>query len=155
MGSSLFDLTGEVAVVTGAGARGGLGHAIALGLAQHGADVVAADIDEEGAIITAQEIKALGRQSIAVRCDTSNPDDVANLFAQNDQSFGSIDILANNAGIASHTRPEELSLEEWNRVMTINVTGYFLCAQQAIRRMLRRGREAASSTSARSRVNQL
>jgi NAD(P)-dependent dehydrogenase (short-subunit alcohol dehydrogenase family) len=138
--SNLFDLTGRVSVVTGAGAGGGLGHAIALGLAWHGADVVSADIDEEGATITAQEIKAMGRKSIAAYCDTSDSDDVASLFAQVDQTFGRLDILVNNAGVTSHGHPEELSLEEWNRVMGINATGYFLCAQQAIRRMLEQGK---------------
>lgn len=139
MADDLFDLTGKVAVVTGSGAHGGLGHAMALGLARYGADVLPNDIDEEGAKITSREIEALGRKSAPVRCDTSNPDHVAFLFAEVDRVFGKIDILINNAGICIHTAPEELSLEEWNKHLSINATGYFLCSQQAIQRMLRQG----------------
>jgi len=139
MSSSVFDLTSKVAVITGSGARGGLGHAMALGLARHGAAVVASDIDEEGARITAREVETLGRKSTAVRCDTCDPAGVADLFARCDQVFGRIDILINNAAVPSHAHPEELSLEEWNRVLDVNITGYFLCAQQAIRRMLKQG----------------
>ena len=133
----LFDLTNKVAVVTGSGAHGGLGHAIALGLAGHGADVVAADIDQEGAQITAGEIAGLGRRSLAVHCDTSSPSQVEHLFQEVDREYGRVDILVNNAGVLSHTRPEQLTIEEWNRVIGVNITGVFLCAQQSINRMLR------------------
>ena len=135
----LFDLTGRVAVITGSGANGGLGHAMALGLACFGADIVASDIDEPGAVQTAAEVRALGRRSLAVRCDISQPEEVANLFAELDRAFGHIDILVNNPYIGCRARPENLSLADWHRVIEVNLTGYFLCAQEAGRRMIRQG----------------
>jgi len=139
-GRELFDLTGRVAVITGSSANGGLGHAMALGLARFGADIVSTDIDGPGAEVTAEEVRALGRRSIAVRCDVSQEAEVAALFAEVDKAFGQVDILVNNAFRGFRARPEELSLEEWNRVIAICLTGYFLCAQQAGRRMIRQGR---------------
>ena len=138
-GRELFDLTGRVAVVTGSSANGGLGHAMALGLARCGADIVSTDIDEPGAKVTAEEVQALGRRSIAVRCDVSQEAEVAGLFAEVDKAFGRVDILVNNAFRGFRAHPEELSLEDWNRVIGVCLTGYFLCAQQAGRRMIRQG----------------
>jgi len=139
--SKLFDLTGKVAVLTGAGAHGGVGHALAVGFARHGADIVAADIDEEGAKITAEEVQALGRKAIALRCDISKAHDVEDLFAEVDHQFGSIDILVNVPyALPSRVRPHELSFEAWDKTLSVSLTGYFLCAQQAIRRMLAQGR---------------
>ncbi|MCC7355319.1 MAG: SDR family oxidoreductase [Anaerolineae bacterium] len=134
---SLFDLTGRVAVVTGAGANGGLGHAMAVGLARYGADIVVSDIDEPGANKTTEEVRALGRLSIAVRCDISKPDEVTKLFAELDRAFGHIEVLINNPFASSRSRPEDLSLEDWQRVLGVNLTGFFLCAQEAGRRMIR------------------
>jgi len=137
---SLFDLTGKVAVVTGAGANGGLGHALALGLARFGADVAVPDIDEAGSRISAQEVAALGRKSLAFRCDVSNPEDVECLFVEVDRVFGKVDILINNAfAFPSRARPHELSLDALRKTLEVSLVGYFLCAQQAIRRMLAQG----------------
>jgi NAD(P)-dependent dehydrogenase (short-subunit alcohol dehydrogenase family) len=135
---SLFELTGRVAVVTGAGA--GLGRAIAIGLARYGADVVGADIREDDALAqTCAEVTALGRTALGVRCDISQPAGVDRLFAEVDRAFGRVGILVNNAGVPSHARPEELSLDEWQRVLDVNLTGALLCAQAAARRMIRQG----------------
>jgi NAD(P)-dependent dehydrogenase (short-subunit alcohol dehydrogenase family) len=140
MNKSWFDLSGKVAVVTGAGANGGVGHALALGFAQHGADVLAADIDEAGAQVTAQEVQSLGRKCVAVYCDISNPDDVAGLFTRLDGHFGRIDILANVPyAFPSRVHPHELALEAWHKTLAVSLTGYLLCSQQAIRRMLQQG----------------
>jgi len=140
MSKNLLDLTGKVAVVTGAGANGGVGHALAMGFAQHGADIVVADIDDEGAKITGEEIEALGRKTIVVHCDVSNPEDVETLFAEVDKHFGKADILVNIPfAMPSRVRPHELSLEAWDKTLSVSLTGYFLCAQQAIRRMLKHG----------------
>lgn len=140
MAKNLFDLTGRLAVVTGASANGGVGHALAVAFAQHGADVVAADIDEDGAKVTAKEVQALGRQSLAIYCDISKPEDVERLFGEVDRQFGKVDILANVPYILpSRVRPHELSLEAWHKTLAVSLTGYFLCSQQAIRRMLHRG----------------
>lgn len=138
---SLFDLSGKVAIVTGGGAGGGIGHAIALGLARHGADVVVPDIDEAGAGQTAAEIRTLGRRSLSRRCDVSQPAEVEALFAELDREFGQLDILVNNVyAFPSRVRPAELRLEDWEQTLAVNLRSYFLCAQQAIRRMLAQGR---------------
>ncbi len=140
MSNDLFDLTGKVAVVTGASANGGVGHALALGFARYGADVVAADIDEEGARVTVEEVRALGRKSMAVYCDISKPEDVAKLFTEVDERFGQVDILVNVPyALPSRVRPHELTLEAWHKTLSVSLVGYFLCAQQAIRRMLKQG----------------
>jgi NAD(P)-dependent dehydrogenase (short-subunit alcohol dehydrogenase family) len=140
MTQHLFDLTGKVAVITGAGANGGIGHAIANGFAQYGADVVVADIDEPGALATAQELQALGRKAIAVHCDIAQPEAVESLFAEVDHTFGKLDILVNVPyTFPSRVHPAELRLEDWEKTLRVNLTGYFLCAQQAIRRMLAQG----------------
>ena len=138
-GRELFDLTGRVAVITGSGANGGLGHAMALGLARFGADIVSSDIDEPGAKTTAEEVRALGRRSIAVRCDVSQEAEIARLFAEVDKTFGRVDILVNNAFRGLRAHPEDVSLEDWNKVMAASLTGYFLCAQQAGQRMICQG----------------
>ena len=73
MSDSLFDLTGKVAVVTGAGANGGIGHALAIGFAQYGADIVVADIDDGAAQVTGEEVEALGCRALVVHFDVSSP----------------------------------------------------------------------------------
>ena len=137
MSTTLFDLTERVAVVTGAGANGGIGHALALGLARSGADVVVADIDAEGADKTGEEIQALERRTLVVHCDISSPEEVERLFAEVDEHIGHVDILANVPfAFPERVRPHELSLAGWDKTLAVSLTGYFLCAQQALRRML-------------------
>jgi NAD(P)-dependent dehydrogenase (short-subunit alcohol dehydrogenase family) len=144
MPDSLFDLTGKTAIVTGAGANGGLGHAIALGLARHGADVAVPDIDAPGSETTAREIAALGRRGLAFRCDVSQPAEVEVFFGEFDRRLGKVDILVNNAfAFPSRAHPDELTLEAWQKTLMVSLTGYFLCSQQAIRRMLAQGRGGA------------
>jgi NAD(P)-dependent dehydrogenase (short-subunit alcohol dehydrogenase family) len=140
MPANLFDLTGKIAIVTGAGGNGGLGHAMALGLARHGAHVAVPDIDAAGSAATAHEIESLGRRSLAVQCDVSEVSDVDRLFEEVDKAFGRVDILVNNAfAFPSRAHPAELTLEAWEKTLSVSLTGYFLCAQQAIRRMLAQG----------------
>jgi len=131
----LFDLTDRVALVTGAGS--GLGRAVAIGLAQFGAQVVCvgrrlAPVEE-----TTRSIEQQGARAMALQCDVRNAAHVEQLFTQVDETFGRIDILVNNAAVGSHVKPEDLTLDEWHHVMETNVTGYWLCAQQAGRRMIR------------------
>ncbi len=135
-----FDLSGRVAVVTGGGANGGNGHAIALGLARHGADVLVSDVDVPGAEQTAREIRDLGRRAVACRCDVGVPDEIAAMFSLLDRELGAIDVLINNVGIGHRSRPEDLSLADWQRVVRVNLDGTFLCSMEAGRRMIRQGR---------------
>ncbi|MDB5075022.1 MAG: NAD-dependent epimerase/dehydratase [Chloroflexi bacterium] len=136
MSKDKFDLTGKIALVTGAGAGGGLGHAMAVGLAGAGADVVVSDIDTDGAATTSQEIQSLGRRSIAITCDNSQRDEIFAMFEEIDKAFGRIDILINNVGAGARYRPEELPFEEWQRVLDISLSSSFVCAVQAGKRMI-------------------
>ncbi|MCL4394574.1 MAG: SDR family oxidoreductase [Chloroflexi bacterium] len=136
MTDKLFDLGGKVAVVTGAGAHGGLGHTISLAFARFGADIVADDIDDDGTRQTVDEISALGRRAIAVHGDVSSEEQVAQLFTQADRAFGKVDILVNVPFWFARAQPHKLALEDWNRTLAICLTSYFLCSKEAIRRML-------------------
>src|SRR3954470_17964587 len=136
--TNLFDLTGKVALVSGAAQ--GMGRAMSLALAQHGADLVLADLNEEAATKTAAEIKALGRRAIAVKCNVSDPVEIRLMFARLDREFGRIDFLANVAGDGILGRPEEISLEDVERCWRNLVLGRFCMCQEAGRRMLAAGR---------------
>ena len=138
MPSDLFDLGGRVAVVTGAGA--GIGRAIALGLARHGGDVAACDIDDDGLAATVAAVTDLGRRGLAVHCDVEQPEEIDLFFAEIDRAFGGVDILVNNVGHVARAKPEDLSLAEWNWVLATGVTASFLCAQAAGKRMMAGGR---------------
>src|SRR4051812_47031819 len=104
MASSRFDLTGRVALVSGAAS--GLGRATAIALAEHGADLLLADINEAGMLKTAKAISAQGRRALAIVCDVSDPPQVRSLFEQIDVQFGRIDFLANIAGEGMLGKPE-------------------------------------------------
>jgi NAD(P)-dependent dehydrogenase (short-subunit alcohol dehydrogenase family) len=135
-----FDLTGKVALVTGAGANGGNGHAIALALAEHGADLLVSDVDRDGALQTQREVEALGRRCVATHTDNGDPDQIREMFSVLDKELGQIDVLVNNVGVGHRSRPEELSLEKWRWVLQVNLDGTWLCTQEAGRRMIERGR---------------
>jgi NAD(P)-dependent dehydrogenase (short-subunit alcohol dehydrogenase family) len=133
----MFDLTDRVAFVTGA-ARG-LGQAMAVGLAAWGADVAIADLDVLRLEDTQASIEALGRRAWPLAMDVCDAAAVSAAFERLDKLSPRLDILINNAGISTKARPEDLSLQEWQRTLDTNVTGYFLCAQQAARRMIAAG----------------
>jgi len=141
MPEHLFDLSGRVAVVTGAAS--GLGQAMALGLARFGANVVTSDINDAGLAETTQQIAALAPgespKAIAVHCDISNPEQVDRLFATVDQIFGRVDVLINDPYVIARAKPEDIALDDWNRVLSVNLTGYLLCIQAAGRRMIAQG----------------
>ena len=134
-----FDLSGRVALVTGAGANGGNGHATALALAQAGADLLISDIDDAGASETVREIEALDRRVVACHCDNGKSDEIAAMFAELDRAYGRIDILVNNVATGRRSRPENLSLADWQKVVRVNLDGTFLWSQEAGRRMIRQG----------------
>ncbi|MBE7503252.1 MAG: SDR family oxidoreductase [Verrucomicrobiales bacterium] len=132
---SLFDLTGRKALVTGAAV--GIGRGCAVALAQAGADVAIVDLDEKTGTKTAEEIRALGRQSIFVRCDVTRRDQVQAMVRRVVDAFGRLDIAINNAGIAILGADEELTQEAWDKVIAVNLTGVFLCAQAEAQQMIR------------------
>lgn len=140
MSGPSFTLRGKVAVVTGAGANGGIGHAIALGYARAGAGLVLGDVDEPSLARTADEVAALGARPAAVRCDISSPDDVEALFAAADAQHERVDVLVNVPFFfPRRVAPHEVALDDWARSLSVNLTGYFLCIQAALRRMLPAG----------------
>jgi len=133
----MFDLTDRVAVITGAG--NGLGYVIAEAMAEAGAHVVCADIDEAGNARTVDRITALGREALAVHCDVTCEADVAALFARAESAFGRVDIAFANAGIADRA-PQPLHdypTDEWNRVVAVNLQGVFYTDREALRIMSR------------------
>jgi len=138
-----FRLDGKVAVVTGAGGRGNsIGRAYATGLANAGASVVVADINGDGAAAVANEIDASGGKAIAAAVDITNPESVAGMVKTAADTFGGIDILVNNAALMAELgqlAATDISLHEWNRIMSVNVTGALICAQATIPEMRKRG----------------
>lgn len=151
MTTNLFDLTGKVAVITGAGK--GIGRVLAQGLAEHGAYVIVVGKTQENIEETARLIEQAGGKASAVPCDVREHDQVARLFEQMDSMTERMDILINNAAAGSHVRPEDLPIGEWENVMQTNLTGYFLCAQQAGRRMIRQKKGSIINMSSIGGVN--
>ena len=135
-----LNLTGQVALVTGGGANGGNGHAIAVELARAGADVFVTDRDLPGAEATAREIEALGRRSVPCLCDNGVPEQIMASYEAFDRAFDHLDILVNNVATGIRKRPEDVTLEEWQRVIRVILDGTFLCSREAGIRMIRRGR---------------
>ena len=134
----LFDLSGRLALVSGAAS--GLGRAMAIGFAEAGADLMLADINVAGMEDTAGEIEKLGRRAVPVNCNVSDPVQIRAMFASLDRDYGRIDILANAAGEGIICRPEELTPEQAGEVLQNLVVGRFCCCQEAGRRMLAAGR---------------
>jgi NAD(P)-dependent dehydrogenase (short-subunit alcohol dehydrogenase family) len=132
---SLFDLTRKKALVTGAAV--GIGRGCAVALARAGADVVIADIDEAAGARTADEIRSMGRDSIFVRCDVTQKDQVREMVRRTVEQFGRLDIGVNNAGIGILGGDEEVPQEDWDKVIAVNLTGVFLCAQAEAQQMIR------------------
>jgi 2-dehydro-3-deoxy-D-gluconate 5-dehydrogenase len=136
MKNDLFSVEGHVAIVTG-GSRG-LGKAMAAGLAQAGAKVVIADILDPSE--TVEEITKDGSHALGIKVDVTKKEDVENMVGKTIEKFGHIDILVNNAGILRTGKAEDLSLEDWNKVIQVNLTGQFICAQVVAKHMLERGK---------------
>jgi NAD(P)-dependent dehydrogenase (short-subunit alcohol dehydrogenase family) len=138
-----YRLDGKVAIVTGAGGRGNsIGRAYALGLAAAGAQVVVADLNGDGAAAVSAEILASGGQSISVKVDITDPGSVSAMAGQAKAAFGGVDILVNNAALMAELKSEraaEIAIDEWNRIMNVNVTGALNCAQAVIPLMRERG----------------
>jgi NAD(P)-dependent dehydrogenase (short-subunit alcohol dehydrogenase family) len=132
-------LKDKVALVTGAGGRVGFGRGIALTLAAQGCDIVAADINLDGARQTAAEVEALGRRALAIKTDVTRQAEVKDMVKQALAKFGRIDILVNNAGLTTAPMPFwETPEENWQKVFNINVYGVFYCTKAVLPQMLER-----------------
>jgi len=131
-------LKDKVAIITGAAE--GIGKAIAIEFVKEGAKVVVADVNLELAEKTVEELKSLGGEAIAVKADVTSPDEVNAMVSKTLERFGRIDILVNNAGISTQKPLLEMTLEDWRRVIDINLTGVFLCTQAVARVMVQQGR---------------
>ncbi len=135
----LFDLHGEIAFVTGAGS--GIGQRIAVGLAEAGADVACIDLaGNRGLAITVERIEAIGRRALALEGNVTSAADMEAAVAATERDLGALSVAVNCAGIANAAPAEELALEQWQRVMQVNVDGVFLSCQAQARVMLPRRR---------------
>jgi len=126
-------LDGKVAIVTGAGR--GIGRAIALALTREGADVIVNDVDPPSAEATANEARTMGRRALSIVADVSKKEEVIKMVETAIKAFGKIDILVNNAGIFSSIPLEDMTEENWDKTLKINLKSVFLCSQAAMKFM--------------------
>lgn len=136
-GHPLFDLSGKCGYVTGGGS--GLGRAIALGLAEAGAAVVVSDLNLPAAEAVAREIQAQGGRGLALRTDVARKSEVEELVRVAAEQLGGLDFAFNNAGMLKIIKPEDLSEEDWQAELNVDLTGVFLCCQAAGRYMIAHG----------------
>ncbi|MGH8203362.1 MAG: SDR family NAD(P)-dependent oxidoreductase, partial [Steroidobacteraceae bacterium] len=125
-----MELQGRVAIVTGSGS--GIGCAIALGLSREGASVAVADIDAAKAQEVASEIESSGGVAIGLSADVSNSGQVNAMVEETIKRFGRLDILVNNAGRATRGFVGQMSDEDWDAVIAVNLRGTFLCSRAAL-----------------------
>src|SRR3954467_15754605 len=131
-------LVGQKALVTGASS--GIGRAIAIALGEAGADVVINySHHPESAEATADEVRRNGTRALVQQADVARESDVVAMFQHACREVGTIDILVNNAGIEEDVAFDAMTLEQWQRVIDVNLTGQFLCAREAVREFKRRG----------------
>ena len=135
--AQLFDLTGKVAIITGAGM--GIGQSIAFRLSEAGAAILISDIDYEAAAKTAERIESRGGKAAAIQADAGLAADASKVTGAALQAFGHLDILINNAGIYPLTRLFDINEETWDRVLDVNLKGAFFYSQAAAREMIRAG----------------
>jgi glucose 1-dehydrogenase len=145
--SSFNRLKGQTALVTGA--NSGIGRAIAINLAREGANVVINYItNEEETQKIIDGIEESGGKAIGYKADVSRQEEVRDMFRKTIGTFGTIHILVNNAGIQMDAPTDEMTLEEWQKVIDVNLTGAFLCSREAIREFKKRGLDEQVSVSA-------
>ncbi len=143
--AGLFDLTGRVAIVTGGGS--GMGRSMCHGLAEFGADVVVADLNEETANETAKQLAEYGHKTMAIKVDITKAADIDNMVQKTVAKFGKLDIACNNAGglfgrHRIHETPEEL----FDQLVTLNFKGCFLCTKAEVTVMLKQGKGSIINT---------
>ncbi|WP_374460985.1 glucose 1-dehydrogenase [Chryseobacterium taeanense] len=141
-----ISLNNQVAVITGASS--GIGSGIAKSMASAGATVIvnhSSEHSKDDANAILKEITDAGGNGIIYQCDVSKEDQVVRMFQDVVSQFGTVDILVNNAGVQKDAKFTEMTLEQWNTVIDINLTGQFLCAREAIKEFLRRGIDTSRS----------
>lgn len=137
---------GKVAFVTGA--ANGIGRAAALAFASEGANVVVADVAEQGNQETARMVEELGRRALALRCDVTRAEDVKAALDKTVEALGRLDFAFNNAGVEQPIKPvADIAAEEWDRIVDIDLRGVFLCMKHEIPLMLKQGGGAIVNTS--------
>jgi len=140
-------LKGQTALVTGA--NSGIGKGIALALGAAGANVVVNYVAGDGsAQEVVDQIQGFGEKAFARQADVSDEEQVVRMFREAVSEFGTVDILVNNAGIQKDAPFEQMTLEQWNKVIAVNLTGQFLCSREAVREFKRRGVRKAISSAA-------
>ena len=147
-------LKNQVAIITGSSS--GIGAGIAKSMAESGAEVVVnypfeGALDQANAVL--KEITDKGGKGITYQCDVSKEDEVIKMFQDVVKQFGTVDILVNNAGIQKDAKFTEMTLDQWNAVIGINLTGQFLCAREAIKEFLRRGIDPSRSVACGKIIN--
>jgi gluconate 5-dehydrogenase len=146
----LFDLRNKKAIVTGA--SGGIGHALAVGLAQHGADVAVTSRTLAKLEPVAKEIQALGRKSLAVSADVTSEESIIQMVEKVYKEFGRIDILVNAAGTTTRFNAEDYAIDEWRKVIDFNAQGCFICCKQVGKKMIaQKGGKIVNVSSVRGR----
>ena len=140
-------LHGQPAIVTGA--NSGIGEAVAIGLARAGADVCVNYITHpETADEVAHKIEGFGRKAITVKCDVSKEEDVEAMYKTAIDAFGTIHISVSNAGLQKDSPFLDMTMDQWNTVIGVNLTGQFLCQRSAAREFMRRGVDQKVSVAA-------
>jgi NAD(P)-dependent dehydrogenase (short-subunit alcohol dehydrogenase family) len=132
-----FSLTGKTALVTGAGR--GLGQGMALALAEAGADIAIAELDLAAAEETAAEVGKRGRKALSFKADVTDFDSVQAMFKSVVEEWGHLDILVNNAGFAQPVSVLEMSVQDWDRMLAVDLKGGFLCCKAAAPYMIKQG----------------
>ena len=133
-----MDLKNKVAIITGS--RRGIGKAIALALAKAGANVVVSDINLDDCNKVVEEIKAINGNALAVKADVSNPEDVSQMINLTTEKFGKVDILVNNAGIYMQKSLTDVTEQDFDRTLDINLKGVFLCSKAVVPEMIKQGK---------------
>lgn len=132
-----FDLTGKVAIVTGG--NGGIGYGIASGLARAGARVVIAARQAEKTAKAVAALQGRGAEALGVTTDVQDETSVRTMVKTTVEAFGGVHILVNNAGINIRKAPQDYTLDEWQSVLNVNLTGVFLCAREVYAPMVKAG----------------
>jgi len=133
-----MNLKNKVAIVTGS--RRGIGKAIALALAKAGANIVVSDINLDDCNKLVEEIKAINGNALAVKTDVSNPEDVSQMINLTTEKFGKVNILINNAGIYMQKSLTDVTEQDFDRTLDINLKGVFLCSKAVVPEMIKQGK---------------